>query len=110
MYLSYLTYLLYFHIDCQTCYLIYISNPRHTPKLPTKKEDENLKTNKQLIYEFQREIDRKECEQRYEESGDRMVEVDELPSSCEAPFRNRNIAIPTITPEMRIRKRPVKYM
>ena len=92
-------------IDCQTCYLIYVNSPRHTPKLSTKHEDENLKTNKQLIYEFQREIDRKEYEQRYGESGHRMVEVDdELPSSCEGPFKNRSVPIPCVTPELKMRK------
>lgn len=62
--------------DCQTCYLIYISNPSHTPK--SRKTE--LKSNKQLVYEFQREIDRQNDETAREAEGEKMVEIHELSS------------------------------
>eukprot|EP00598_Pedospumella_elongata_P006595 CAMPEP_0184973470 /NCGR_PEP_ID=MMETSP1098-20130426/5234_1 /TAXON_ID=89044 /ORGANISM="Spumella elongata, Strain CCAP 955/1" /LENGTH=133 /DNA_ID=CAMNT_0027495925 /DNA_START=22 /DNA_END=423 /DNA_ORIENTATION=- len=42
--------------DCQTCYLIYVSNPAHTPK----KFKAEKKSAKQLVYEFQREVERQD--------------------------------------------------
>ncbi len=66
--------------DCQTCYLIYISNPAHTPK----KFKAEQKSGKQLVYEFQKELDRQNDESktaRCSVEDDKMVEIHELPSS-----------------------------
>eukprot|EP01032_Pedospumella_encystans_P009236 gene9236-10892_t len=66
--------------DCQTCYLIYISNPAHTPK----KFKAEQKSGKQLVYEFQKELDRQNDESktaRCSMEDDKMVEIHELPSS-----------------------------
>jgi len=77
--------------DCQTCYLIYISNPAHTPK----KFKQEQKTGKQLVYEFQKELDRQNDEAaRVSEDDDRMVEIHELSSSpVKFPTKSAKIVV-----------------
>jgi hypothetical protein len=88
--------------------LIYISNPAHTPRKKVQPE----KTNKQLVYEFQKELDRKndEREARSDES-EKMVEAHELPltSPGKMPTKLKRMAVPT-SPAVRIDRQPTTPM
>jgi len=57
--------------------LIYISNPAHTPKKFRQEE----KSGKQLVYEFQRQLDRQHDEAARQSDEEKMVEIHELRSS-----------------------------
>jgi hypothetical protein len=94
--------------DCQTCYLIYISNPAHTPR---QKASAPAKTNQQLVYEFQREIDEKEGHRRINsDEGEKMVDINELndappTSPIKFPTKSLKIGIPK-SPMARVDRQP----
>lgn len=95
--------------DCQTCYLIYLSNPAHSPR---PKGNTNAKTNKQLVYEFQRELDAKESNERRARSdeGEKMVDINELKDSTPmSPDKERRksmkISIPK-SPGVKVDRQP----
>lgn len=88
-------------VDCQTCYLIYISNPVHTPR---QKDKTNLRTNKQLVYDFQRQVDARDARSAEREE---MVDVNELQDgSATTPIM---IEIPK-SPVVRLNRQPTTPM
>lgn len=92
-----------FHLlDCQTCFWIYTINPSVTPK--SKKSD--LKSNKQLIYEFQKEIDKKE------ELATRANSEDGTMAALDNPTTPRRwpIGVPLPSPKMSSPDKPQRNL